>query len=251
MIAALLLQASAAQPVSHTLTVSGAPVHLMHAGDPALPPVLFVHGSPGSWGDWRRWLSDGELQARAHLIALDRPGYGDSSPGAAEPSMARQADAALAALSVNTSGLPAIVVGHSLGGPIAARLAMDHPERVSGLLLLAASIAPELEAPRWYNRLAAALPWLPRDLRTSNDELLPLADELREMLSGWSAITARTVLLQGDRDRLVYPQSAAFAARMMPDAEVTLIDGAGHMLPWREVDTVRAALWSLLDAAGG
>src|SRR3546814_16092495 len=52
------------------------------------------------------------------------------------------------------NGAPAIVVGHSLGGPIAAKLAMDYPDRVRGLLLLAPSVAPALEAPRWYQRLA-------------------------------------------------------------------------------------------------
>src|SRR3546814_18455192 len=65
------------------------------------------------------------------------------------------------------NGAPAIVVGHSLGGPIAAKLAMDYPDRVRGLLLLAPSVAPALEAPRWYQRLATwrVVQWLlPRTL---------------------------------------------------------------------------------------
>ena len=124
---------------------------------------------------------------------------------------------------------------------------MDHPDRVGGLLLLAPSIAPELEDLRWHNRLGVAVPWLlPRNMRTSNEEIVPLQAELSALLSDWSAITAKTITIQGSLDRLVAPENADFAARMLPDSEVIRIPGAGHMLPWAEADAVREALWRLL-----
>ena len=61
---------------AHNLSSGGRPVHVVAAGDPALPPVLFIHGSPGSWEAWQDYLADPELSSRAHLLAIDRPGFG-------------------------------------------------------------------------------------------------------------------------------------------------------------------------------
>ena len=50
----------------------------------AAPLVLFVHGSPGEWQGWVKYLTDPDLSARARLIAVDRPGFGGSGAGDAE-----------------------------------------------------------------------------------------------------------------------------------------------------------------------
>jgi len=62
-------------------------VHFVVAGSPHpdAARVLFVHGSPGAWDAWERFLKDPELRAAARLIALDRPGFGGSERGRAEP----------------------------------------------------------------------------------------------------------------------------------------------------------------------
>src|SRR3546814_9372798 len=70
-----------------------------------------------------------------------------------------------------------------------AQLAIDYPDRVRGLLLLAPSVAPALEAPRWYQRLATwrVGQWLlPRTLIDANRELMPLQAQLREIEPGRS-----------------------------------------------------------------
>jgi pimeloyl-ACP methyl ester carboxylesterase len=88
---------------------------------------------------------------RYRVIAIDRPGHGwsDRPGGRADAAPARQAaltHEALAAIGVEH----AVVVGHSLGGSVATRLALEHPEMVSGLMLLAPATHPWPGGVAWY-----------------------------------------------------------------------------------------------------
>lgn len=215
--------------------------------------MLFVHGSPGTWEAWRPWMEDAALGGQARLLAVDRPGYGGSERGHAEPALARQV-AALAAVLEAEPGPPAVVVGHSLGGPIAARLAMDRPDLVSGLLMIAPSIDPDLERHRWYNVAGSTMmvQWfLPVDWIVSNRELWPLRAELRQMLPGWKDLRCRTIVIQGTADDLVPPANADFAERLVPKErlEVRRFDKIGHFILWQRPELVRQAIEELLLGA--
>lgn len=237
---------------SHFVDSSAGRLHYVAAGlaAPASARVLFVHGSPGTWDGWRGYLEDPELRRTARLVAVDRLGFGGSERGVAVPSLATQA-AALAAVLESESGPPAVVVGHSLGGPVAARLAMDRPDLVGGLLLVAPSIDPAEERHRWYNVAGATrvVQWfLPRDWTVSNREIWPLAGELRAMLPLWSRIRCRTIVVQGLADDLVPPANADFAERQLPP-EILRVDrypGENHFLLWSRPETVRQPLLELL-----
>ena len=96
-------------------------------------PVLLFHGQPGGARDWDRVRA--AIGARTMTIAIDRPGWdGHGAPR----DLRGNAESALAAL--DARGLSrATVVGHSLGGAVAAWLAAVHPERVGALVLVAPS----------------------------------------------------------------------------------------------------------------
>lgn len=230
--------------------------------------VLFVHGSPGTWDAWAGFLADPQLRAAARLIAVDRPGFGGSERGRAVPSLAQQAAALAAVLECDqgdqsgdrdesegrTPAPPAIVVGHSLGGPIAARLAMDRPDLVAGLLLVAPSIDPAEERHRWYNVAGStlAVQWfLPIDWTVSNRELWPLQQELTAMLPLWATIRCPTIVVQGLADDLVPPANADFAARRLAPGRVRIdrYPGAGHFLLWQRPEAVRKPLLELIAGA--
>ncbi|MCR6679307.1 alpha/beta hydrolase, partial [Escherichia marmotae] len=83
---------------------------------------LFLHGTPGDWKAWAHFMADPELQKRATMISVDRAGFGASDPGRVAPLMADQAR--LLAPLLEGPGGPTLLVGHSLGGPIGAELAM-------------------------------------------------------------------------------------------------------------------------------
>ena len=94
-------------------------------------PVLLLHGQPGAARDWDRVIA--VLGDRASAIAIDRPGWDGASRAKDLAGNARAAIDALDAASVDR----ATIVGHSFGGAVACRLAVDHPDRVTGLVLVA------------------------------------------------------------------------------------------------------------------
>ncbi len=116
---------------------------------------MLLHGASGNLEDEHLTLGRA-LAVRRRVILIDRPGHGfsDRPGGAADASPARQA--ALVAQALTELGVErAIVLGHSWAGALAAALALDFPERVAGLVLLAPVTHPWPGGISWYNALAA------------------------------------------------------------------------------------------------
>ncbi len=242
-------------PTFHAYQVLGREVFAAEIGPQDAQPVLYIHGSPGSWDDAAALMTDPQLVDRVRLIAVDRPGFGKSGYGELETSLARQAAMMAGVLKQAAPGRPAIVVGHSLGGPIAARLAMDDPSLVAGLVLVAGSIDPTLEKITWYQKAAR---WpivrsiVPKTLQIANDEILPLKGELEQMMPLWGKLRMPVVVVQGEDDALVPAANADFARRMLTRALVHMmrIPKQGHLIPWERPDLMRDAILRLLDGKG-
>jgi pimeloyl-ACP methyl ester carboxylesterase len=117
------------------------------------PVLLLVHGLGASLQAWYANVAD--LATDHRVIAVDLPGFGHSDLAAA-PADVRSYAAALADLLDWLDVERAIVVGHSLGGLIAQRMAIEHPDRVAGLVLVSTSggrVAPRQA--RMFRRAAA------------------------------------------------------------------------------------------------
>jgi len=128
--------------------VGGHRLHYRRTGDPARPAVLVLHGATSNLEEPHMALA--ETFADEHVIWLDRPGLGWSErpDGAWSP----QREAALIADFLDTLDIPAaIVIGHSWGAAIAMRLAIDHPSRVDGLVLLAPALSAWIGRAAWFN----------------------------------------------------------------------------------------------------
>jgi pimeloyl-ACP methyl ester carboxylesterase len=97
------------------------------------PSVLLLHGQPGSANDWERVRA--AIGDRARAIAIDRPGWNGRSDPSDLVGNARTALSVLDAEGVER----AVVVGHSLGGAVAAWLAAEQPDRIMALVLAAPS----------------------------------------------------------------------------------------------------------------
>lgn len=226
------------------------------AGDPAGRRVVMVHGTPGSAAAWRRYLDD--PMPGLETVALDRPGWGGSNPGAAEPSLIAQA-AALEPLLVTRTGadgetLKPILVGHSLGGPIIARAAIDYPDRVGAIVIIAGSMDPDLERVLFVQHVGEFLfvpALLPAWLRTTNRELLPLEQELETLRERLGEITCPVLIIHGTEDSLVSFENVAYMQKMFTAArvEVLTFEGDGHMLPWTHAAQLREAIARLAAAA--
>jgi len=229
-------------------------MQVVSSGEESKPPVLFLHGSPGSWHAWSHLLRDKTLLQRFHLLAVDRPGYGGSTPGITEPSLQRQAEDVLAALHLNTSGQKPIVVGHSYGGALLAQIGIDQGASLAGLIFIAASVDPALEKKKVIQTIAA-LPLIrdliPRSIRVCNEEILALQQELELLLPEWHKVIVHTVVLQGDKDDLVPLENAHFLQRMLPEhcpKEILIFEGKNHFLPWTSPHLIVQAIEKIADA---
>jgi len=228
----------------------GRNIHYVTVGDTNKQAVLFVHGSPGSWDNFLGFLSDSTLLKNFYLIAVDRPGFGKSGYGKPERSLEKQAAAINTLLShENTS---AILVGHSFGGPVIIRMAIDSPNYVDGLILVAASVDPDLEKTKWYQIPVhyKIFSWLlPGVLYSTNEEIIALKKELHEMTPSWKTVNEPVSIIQGGKDKLVPPGNADFAKKMLVNAslDMILIDDMNHFIPWNRADLIKKEMINMLS----
>ena len=222
-------------------------INYIESGADTLPHLIFVHGSPGSLSAFIHFFVDSALQRSVKMISVDRPGFGHSNFGNGEISLESQARYLKPVLESNTSGKPNILVGHSLGGPVIARIAMDYPDLVDGLIMVAPSIAPDLEPHEWF-RFPLSTPFfrwlLPRSFRASNDEIYFLKPELEKMLPLWKDITSPVTVIQGGEDNLVHPGNAEFAQKKIENArvETVFVENMDHFVPWNRPDLIKQAI---------
>ena len=98
--------------------------------------ILFLHGLGGSRQHWQQNLP--ALVEKFHVLAVDLPGYGDSSlPAVPEDSLLYFFSDALSTFLDSLSISQVHLVGHSMGGQLAMLFALEHPERVNQLVLAA------------------------------------------------------------------------------------------------------------------
>lgn len=231
---------------------------LMHFADLAVEDnehtVVFIHGSPGSWTAFIEYFKNSELLQKTRLISVDRPGFGASDRGEVVVSLQEQARRIARALRSQNIRHGVVLVGHSLGGPVALRLAADYPALVSGVVLIAAAVAPAEERLRWYNRAASWWPvsaLLPIDWRSSNREILPLKSELIKLASLLDGIRAPTVVIQGLNDELVSPANADYLEQHLTgvtELHIQRISGLNHFVPWTRPELVVDGILEVLSA---
>ena len=215
------------------------------------PVVAFVHGSPGSLADYKIYLSDMELAEKTLMISVDRLGFGYSDFGNVQSSLSVQAESIASVLEPYRQN-KIILVGHSLGGPVIAKIAMDFPELIDAVLMIAPSISPELESSNnWREVLNYKIfQWLgPRALVVCNQEIIPLRKELELMLGEWKNIQIPVTIIQGEKDKLVPKENADFAKRMLVNSvsvDVKMVENGTHFILWSEPQLIKEAILDLL-----
>jgi len=233
-----------------TLTLDGGGLFYFESRAPRSrrPPLLLLHGAGGRYAHWPphlRRLPD------TTVYAPDLPGHGNSQ-GAPRPSIAAYAADVLAL--VDALGLErAVVGGHSMGGAIALTLALDHPDRLAGLLLVASGgrlrVSPDILGGLQTNFEAtvdliverAFGPHAPPDLiRLGRRQLLKCppavihadyaACDAFDVLPRLSEIHTPTLVLVGTADQMTPGKYARHLAENIPGAQLALVEGAGHMV---------------------
>ncbi len=205
--------------------------------------LVFVHGTPGSLRAFRSYLADPLLRERFHMISVTRVGW-TAGAERAEPSLDIQARALRPILEMDRSGRGAILMGHSYGGPVIARAAMDYPELVGGLVFIAATGDPELSGPRWYNYASFWWPEfiLGKRLMGANDEIMAVRPQLARMLPRWEKLAVPALIVQGDEDNLVHPENADFLRRRLANSRLLPRPGGDHFILWGDMPAIRDAV---------
>lgn len=256
-----------APPPSTFRTIDGVATHLRDEGPRAdATPILLLHGTSASLHTWEGWIDS--LRPTRRVITLDLPGFGLSGRTPDDDySVARMSRFLLAAL--DSLGVRrAIVGGNSLGGRLAWGLAVADSSRVAGLILVDAAGYPsqatsvpigfKLARSPGVRRLAARL--LPREVIESSlrnvygdparvtpdlvDRYYAMAvregnrDALLARFRGFGsrsdtlalrALRIPTLILWGERDRLIPPGDAARFARDVVGSRVVRFSALGHV----------------------
>ncbi|OBZ26475.1 alpha/beta hydrolase [Pseudomonas protegens] len=234
---------------------------MTYQGGPAQAPViLLLHGLSADKSIWLRFARHFNRDYR--LLIPDLGGHGETAYAAHQDyRVPAQAQRLLRLL--DACGIQRVqVIGNSMGGYIAAWLAAHAPQRISGLALFdpAGVEAPETsdlqhlleqgknpflvrsraDFQHFYNLTMAAPPWVPEAVlaaiaeryQARRGQLARIFAELQAsppMEPELAKIQAPTLLLWGREDRLLHPSSAQVWAKGLPQAQVQLWEGIGHM----------------------
>ncbi|HEX9373176.1 MAG TPA: alpha/beta fold hydrolase [Roseiflexaceae bacterium] len=228
------------------------------------PALICIHGAGGTHAHWGYQLRD--LDGVAQVYTIDLPGHGRS----ALPGRASIAGYGLALHELmDAIGLErAALVGHSMGGAIALWTALERPERVAGLGLVGAGarlrVAPAIleglgrDLPATirliveYSYAAAA----PPELRARAEASYALCDPVVyrddfvacdgfDVAARLPAIRCPAAIVCGAEDRMTPPKYGEQLRAGLPDATLTLVPGAGHMLMIERPAAVSEALRAL------
>jgi non-heme chloroperoxidase len=225
-------------------------------------PIVFLHGVTDSWHSFERVLP--LLPPSFRAFALSQRGHGDSSrplSGYRFTDLSNDVLAFLDAKQVKQS----IVVGHSMGAGVAQRFAIDHPERVSALVLMGAFATfqdPALEAFITSDIMPLTDPispsfareWqlstLARPIEASHLERI-VAETIKVPAFVWHAafsgflatpdfseelraVSAPTLLLWGDRDTYASAAAQERLCEVLPHADFVTYRGYGHGFHWED-----------------
>ncbi|QTI49979.1 alpha/beta fold hydrolase [Streptomyces nojiriensis] len=226
------------------------------------PPIVFVHGTRFSAGQWSAQLT--ALQEDFRVTAVDLPGHGARS---AQPWSLDAATEIISSAVDSLGGEPALVVGHSLGGYASLEFARRCPEQLRGLVLAGASAATRGPWAMPYRLIAGLVPRIPADRLTRwNDRFLrrlyspevvdatiragyafhTLPAAWGEVLGRFDAdamrrVSAPVLILNGEKDPVFRSGERAFV-RAHPHARIELIPRARHLANFDDPDAFTDAV---------
>jgi pimeloyl-ACP methyl ester carboxylesterase len=243
------------------VSIANQKIFYSESGSPENLPIIFVHGAAANhlvWGFQMRALAD-----IAHAIALDLPGHGRSDPPGRNNinDYSNVVLGLLAALDVDH----AVIVGHSMGGAIAQKVALVQPDRVAGLVLIGTgarlrvmpaildgvlsdvnqiakivvdnSYASTLD-PAMRQRAIAEFVACPPQI--THDDFV--ACNTFDILARVGDIHAPTLVICGKQDNMAPFKYSEFLASKIPNARLVPVEKAGHSVMIERADEVNHQL---------
>ena len=194
-----------------------------------MPPLVFLPGAGGRSSFWRPVADRLADLGPAHVLGW--PGFGDVPADATVDSLA----ALYRWLLERLPNEPSHVIAQSMGGVLAVRLAMDHPERVARLVLVATSGGLDLAQ-------FGAADWRPEYLLSVPGAPDWFVNDRTDLSGRLGAVKARTLLLWSDADPVSPPSVGRALATRIPNARLVTIAGGAHGFANERPDEVAAAI---------
>jgi pimeloyl-ACP methyl ester carboxylesterase len=236
--------------IDSSLVINDYTIHYIETGNKNASTLFFVHGSPGSWDAYKNYLKDTLLLSKYRMIAIDRIGFGYSNFGQAED-LKTQSYILEKFTKLTANGKPIYLIGHSLGGPTIIEMAAEKANDYSALIILAGSVDPKVETPEQWRAIIKKRPiryLIPGALRTSNDELWYLKNDLYALKPKLRNITTKVIIIHGTKDSLVPYSNVAFMKSEFYNAktlDIISIKEANHFIPWDHYAEIRDVLYKL------
>jgi non-heme chloroperoxidase len=250
-------------PAARSVTLeTGLKLAYVEQGGPAGIPVILLHGLTDSWRSFRRVLL--HLPPSLHVFALSQRGHGDSDRpprGYAPQDFSNDLAGFMDALDLPR----AVIVGHCMGAWVAQRFALDHPDRVLGLVL-AGAFVPKPGNPGLRDLWDSAVsklndpidPAFVREFQVSTlaQDVPPafldsvIAESLKVPARVWCAalepllevdfaseietVASPTLIVWGDRDSLTSRREQEILNESIAASTLAIYSGAGHAVHWEE-----------------
>ena len=215
-------------------------IHYLSMGNPRGDLVVFIHGSPGSWKSFANFFKNERLLKQYQMITFDRFGFNQNRPGIPHGSLADQIIIPHEIVKHERGGdlsRSVIVVGHSYGGPVAVKYSLEYAREVSGLVLVAASVDPNLERDLWYQKIGAI--WgirsvIPSFLDVVNREIMALKKELVMMDSEYDKLNQPIYVIHGGLDKLVPKENVTYLQSRISHSKTAYktLNNMKHFIPW-------------------
>jgi pimeloyl-ACP methyl ester carboxylesterase len=244
-------------------------------GEPSGLPIVFLHGVTDSWRSFEPLLR--LLPRDLHAFAISQRGHGDSSrpdTGYTYADMAADVRAFMDARSIGS----AVVVGHSMGSMVAQRFAVDHPERLAGLVLMGSFatlyrhpvVTPFVETTvaalrdpidpefaRGWQLSTVAREIDPRFLETIVDETLKVPARVwhasfdaflktPDFSADLSRVAAPVLIMWGGRDEYASADDQRRLRAVVPGARFIHDPDAGHAWHWEAPARITADLMAFV-----
>jgi 3-oxoadipate enol-lactonase len=249
------------------------------AGNPDLPPLIFLHGIGGAARGWRNQLEF--FGDRCRAIAWDMPGYGGSAPLQAVNICSLAG--ALKDFLQATGAIKPVIVGHSIGGMILQQLLVDDPHIASAVVL--AQTSPAFGKPEgdWQKQfidarlgpldrgatMVSLAPSLVEELIGDDPDPAGIELALQCMASvredsyraavlslmgfdlrrALKEISVPTLLLSGSKDKNAPAPMMAKMAGYVPGSTYVELEGVGHLANLERPGEFNAALSDFLSAS--
>lgn len=222
-------------------------------------PVALIHGLSGSSRWWSRNM---EALARRHLVAaVDLVGFGRNRRFFGVPAVPPRFSEVTALLArwLETFGEPVHLVGHSMGGGIAIRLAAERPDLVRSLLLVNSAGMPFRLDPRPHVRSLPKPPYggpgiarvlLPDFFRAGPASVVVAGTRLifSDLRALMRQLRVPTLLVWGENDPLVPVQYGEAMQREIKGARLEVIPRAAHVAMWDAPDAFNRVALEFFDA---